>query len=177
MIITVLGRNLWLGCALLIFVFASALMSPQGADYQLGALGAYSLAAVVVFVGAVAICKIMRERRGESVGFGDTPIERCVALALFAGAGAMSSAIWMPDVLGVYGGPVVMVSAVVLASLIWLACAQKGDIPAWARLSGSFAALENMAASAPAWVKIIAIGAPFAGVAAGTLIPMMISQG
>lgn len=173
MLVRLLGRNVWLGCALLIFVIASALMWDEGYDYKLGAFGAYSLLAVVGFVIAVAICKLIREGRGEDVGFGETPLERCAVLALFGGAGALSAALWMPAVLGWFGNGGMIFSALIFSWLAWLACAKDEDIPSWARLSGRLSMLESVGSVAPFWARAGAIASPFVGMAGGALIPVI----
>lgn len=170
-IVNVLGRNIWLGCALMLFAASSAAMSSNGLGYQPGWAWTNALLALVLFVVAVVICKLIREGRMSDEDEGAAPVERCAEIALFCGGGMLAAALWMPDMLGMGAGFALLIASdAVMVGLVLLACVKNVRLPAWTRLSG---VKSGGAVFAPLWARAVAIAAPIAGAAMGLGIPLL----
>ena len=170
-IVNILGRNIWLGCALVLFVASSVAMSSNGLGYQPGWAWTNALFALVLFVVAVVMCKLIREGRMADEDEGATPMERCAELALFCGGGMVAAALWMPQILGMGTGFALLIACdAVMVGLVLLACAKNVRLPVWTRLSG---VKSGGAAFAPLWARAAAVCAPIAGAAVGVGLPLL----
>lgn len=170
-IVNILGRNIWLGCALTLFALSGASMSSNGLGYQPGWAWTNALLALVLFVAAVVICKLIRDGRMADEDEGAAPVERCAEIALFCGGGMMAAALWMPQMLGLGAGFALLIACdAVMVGVALLACAKNVRLPAWTRLSG---VKSGGAVFAPLWARAIAVSTPIGGAAVGLGIPLL----
>lgn len=136
-IVNILGRNIWLGCALTLFAASGAAMSSNGLGYQPGWVWTNALFALVLFVAGVVICKNIREGRMADEDERATPVEKCAEIVLFGGGGVLAAALWMPQMLGMGVGLALFIACdAVMVGIAWLACVKNARLPAWTRLSG-----------------------------------------